>query len=142
MTYWLNTGKLIPITKLSEYQPKFDINPFIMSYGGAHLLQKHKKPEIVYKEAPPVYISQPPIEKVIHQHVYVKQPVIIKEQPVIHKEKKITVQKKPAIYKFNENAPVDVKDFGQTAVVKDYGVGVEKTLVKEKDIGLGGEKLE
>jgi hypothetical protein len=138
----LNTGKVIPITKLLEYQPKFDIRPFIKPYEGAHLLQKYGKPMTIFKQAPPVYISQPPIEKVIHQHVYVKQPVIVQEQPVIHKEKEIIVKKKPAIVKINEKAPVDVKDFGQTAVVKDYGVGVEKTVVKEKDFGYGGEKLE
>ncbi len=129
---------MIPITKLWEYQPKFDINPFIKPYEGAHLLQKYGKPDIIYKQAPSVYISQPPIEKVVHQHVYVKQPVIVNKQPVIHKEKEIIIKKKPAIVEINEKAPVNVKDFGQTAVVKDsYGVGVEKGVVKEP--GYGGE---
>jgi len=143
-------GKLIPISKLHEYQPKFDINPFIKPYEGAKYLQKFgKEPEII-KEAKPVFITQPAIEKTIFQRVYVKQPVLIKEQPVIYKEKEIVVKKKPAIVKINEKAPVDVKDFGQTAVVK--GVGVVKEPVYEKEVGIGkggeygggygGEKLE
>ena len=73
---------------------------------------------MIIKHAPPVFIRQPPIEKTIIQDVFVKQPVIIKEQPVLHKEKEILIKKKPAIVKINEKAPVDVKDFGQTAVVK------------------------
>ncbi|XP_054156904.1 probable H/ACA ribonucleoprotein complex subunit 1 [Oppia nitens] len=133
-------GKVIPITKLTEFQPKFDITPFIKSYEGAHLLQKHHKPELIVKNAPPVFIRQPPIEKTIIQNVYVKQPVIVKEQPVIHKEKEIIVKKKPAIVKINEKAPVDVKDFGQTAVVKgvksEYGGGGGKY---EGGEGFGGE---
>jgi len=143
-------GKLIPINKLPDFQPKVDLTQFIRPYEGAHLLQKHVKPAVIIKHAPPVYIKQPPIEKTIYQNVYVKQPVVIHKQPVIHKEKEITIKKKPAIVEFDEKAPVNVKDFGQTAVVKDVGVGVGvKEVPKEGGYGggvggggYGGDKLE
>jgi len=114
-------GKVIPLTKLFEYQPKFDINPYLKPYEGAHLLQKYDKPMVIVKHAPPVYIRQPPIEKTIIKKVFVEQPVIIKEQPVIQKSKTVTIKKKPAIVNIDEKAPVDVKDFGQTAVLKNKG---------------------
>lgn len=122
-----------------------DITQFIKSYEGAHLLQKYDKPEVIVKHAPPVFIKQPPIEKTIIQDVFVKQPVFIKKQPVIHKEKEIIVKKKPAIVKINEKAPVDVKDFGQTAVVKEKVPFVKEVVpevVKEDKFDIGEPKIE